>query len=112
MFRIFIVFNINISSYFSNIAPAIVRLGDQNLARSDDGAKPVDYPVKSFIKHEHYNARTRENDIALIELNRTVIFDKTFIRPACLQQTEKISQTVVAVSKRRNTSERFNKLLI
>lgn len=80
-------------------------MGDQNLAKIDDGAKPVDYRVKRVIKHEHYNARTKENDIALIELNKNVIFDKTHIRPACLQQTNNFNRTVVAVSKQKNASE-------
>lgn len=82
-------------------------MGDQNLAKTDDGAKPVDYRVKRVIKHEHYNARTKENDIALIELNRNVIFDKAFIRPACLQQTNNFNRTVVAVSRPMNVTEHF-----
>lgn len=79
----------------------IVRLGDQNLKQSDDedGGKAVNYNIKRFIPHENYNIFTKRNDIALIELERNVRFDKDFIRPACLQQElgKDFNQNVTAV---------------
>jgi hypothetical protein len=79
--------------------PTFVRLGDQNLAKDNDGASPVEYKIKQFIKHEKYNSRTKENDIALIELEKDVRFNTSFIRPACLQQNDSHNNTVVAVIK-------------
>lgn len=83
---------------FSNEAPSVVRLGDQNLGRSDDGARPVEYNISRIIRHESYDGSSKENDIALIELERNVTIDKDFIRPACLQVTDDFNRTIVAVS--------------
>lgn len=78
--------------------PSLVRLGDQNLATTNDGARPIEVNVKQFIKHPMYNKkRDKENDIALIELVKEVIFDKSFIRPACLQQNEDHHEKLLAV---------------
>lgn len=62
-----------------------------------DGARPVEYNVKEFIRHKGYNRWTKKNDIALIELEKTVQFTD-FIRPACLQQDDNFNTTVVAVN--------------
>lgn len=80
--------------------PSIVRLGDQNLATNDDGAQPVEYKIETFIKHQQYHHRNKENDIALIKLDKVVIFN-SFIRPACLYSEAEFSGTVIAVSNER-----------
>jgi hypothetical protein len=77
-------------------SPSIVRLGDQNLASSNDGAEPVDYNINRFISHERYDAKTKENDIALIELKSSVTFTE-FIRPACLRQSDSFPRKIIAV---------------
>ena len=77
--------------------PAIVRLGDQNLIRTDDNDMGIDYKVKRIIVHPKYNRDTKLNDIALLELEKEVVFDKVFIRPACLQQNLNFSSVVIAV---------------
>ena len=78
--------------------PSLVRLGDQNLLTTDDGAQPVDYLVKSFRWHPDYNQYKKFNDIALIELKTVVIFTE-FIRPACLHQGHSDEvYSVIAVS--------------
>lgn len=64
-------------------------------SRSDSNAT-IDIDIKRFIKHPDYNPE-QENDIALIELTRSVIFDKVFIRPACLQQQEYYGESLIAV---------------
>jgi hypothetical protein len=76
-----------------------VRLGDQNLRKTDDGADPVDYNIKRFIKHENYKKSLKENDIALIELVTSVNFTK-FIRPACLKQDDIGIEKVIAVIRK------------
>ncbi|XP_001658478.3 serine protease snake isoform X1 [Aedes aegypti] len=64
--------------------PSFVRLGDQNLFREDDGAKPKDVGIADFIRHpEFIRNQGLYNDIALIRLVRAVTFSN-FIRPACL----------------------------
>ncbi|KAM3955049.1 LOW QUALITY PROTEIN: venom protease [Aphomia sociella] len=64
--------------------PVIVRLGDQNIDPAvDDGAKPIDVPIKKIHKHPEYKPPKRYNDIALLELNSDVEFESA-IRPACL----------------------------
>ncbi|XP_063371926.1 venom protease-like isoform X1 [Cydia amplana] len=66
--------------------PAIVRLGDQNIDPSvQDGATPVEVPIKQIVKHPDYKPPHRYNDIALLELATDVDFSNT-IRPACLWQ--------------------------
>jgi Trypsin len=62
-------------------------LGDQNLRTFDDGADPVEYKVKKFIKHKNYNELSKENDIALIELEKDVTFSE-FVLPTCLHQSD------------------------
>lgn len=71
-----------------------------------DGAKPVDYRIESFIKHPNYNHYSKENDIALIELEKKVIFS-AFIRPACLYQQQDFIGMVVAVTKVQFTKMNF-----
>ncbi|XP_026753339.2 venom protease-like [Galleria mellonella] len=67
-----------------NPEPVIVRLGDQNIDPSvNDGASPVDVPIKKIHKHPEYKPPSRYNDIALMELNTDVEFESA-IRPACL----------------------------
>lgn len=76
----------------------MVRLGDQNLAKANDGAQPVEYDIeKPLIEHEDYNMGYRTNDIALIKLAKNVIFTD-FIRPACLHQGGEPGEKVIAVN--------------
>ncbi|XP_052889342.1 serine protease snake-like [Anopheles moucheti] len=70
--------------------PSIVRLGDQNLVREDDGAEPEDYDIKRFIVHPDFKwSAGKYNDLALIETNERVVFTN-FIRPACLYTSERL----------------------
>ncbi|XP_025837407.1 serine protease snake-like [Agrilus planipennis] len=64
-------------------APSLVRLGDLDLNRVDDGSEHREYSVADIIVHENYRPPVKYNDIALLKLNREVEFSK-FIRPACL----------------------------
>lgn len=89
--------------------PNIVRLGDQNLAKNDD-AQPQEFNVKTVTKHEKYSHRTKENDIALIELDGSIDLKASipFIRPACIHQEHEFSGTVVAVRKLQAICETYN----
>ncbi|XP_055585428.1 uncharacterized protein LOC129738271 [Uranotaenia lowii] len=77
--------------------PSFVRLGDQNLARPDDGAQPIDVDIDSFTQHPNFMRRQGwYNDIGLIRLVRPVEFNN-FIRPACLyDQLEMQTDQVIA----------------
>lgn len=80
--------------------PKLVRLGDKNLIRPDDGAEPAEYKIQKILKHPRFKRRTLENDIGLIKLNKIVIFTE-FIRPACLYQKSILRNNteVIAVKK-------------
>lgn len=61
----------------------IVRLGDLDFGRESDDARPEDFRVRRYIEHKDYNSATIYNDIALVELERSVSFD-AYKHPACL----------------------------
>ncbi|XP_075984691.1 venom serine protease Bi-VSP-like [Anticarsia gemmatalis] len=61
----------------------VVRLGELDLAREDEGATPVDVLIKQKIKHEQYSASAYTNDIAVLILERDVQFTD-LIRPICI----------------------------
>ncbi|KAL0809035.1 hypothetical protein ABMA28_012676 [Loxostege sticticalis] len=65
-------------------APAVVRLGDQNIDTAvNDGANPIDIPIRNIHKHPSYKPPSKYHDIALLELATLVEFEDA-IRPACL----------------------------
>ena len=65
-------------------APTTVRLGVDNFVNQFAG----EYSVESFIKHPEYSPRmARYNDIGLIKLKESVVFQKR-MKPACLWQTD------------------------
>lgn len=76
-----------------------MRLGVQNLATNKPDSVAVELKIKNFIKHPEYNSNDNLNDIALIELDETVKFDKKLLRPACLQQQEYFGSNATAVWK-------------
>ncbi|KAI5636812.1 trypsin domain-containing protein [Phthorimaea operculella] len=67
-----------------NPAPVVVRLGEQNLDPTvQDGARPVEVPIKSILRYPEYKPPKRYHDLALLELATNVDFEAN-IRPACL----------------------------
>lgn len=72
--------------------PKIVRLGDQNLKRTDDDSPTRDYSIVQVIRHPDYKPSSKYNDIALIELERDVEFTD-YIKPACLWTTFNVNYT-------------------
>ena len=62
---------------------ATVLLGEHVIGDDDDKANPEEFKVANVIKHEEYNSRSYDNDIAIIELEEEVTFKKG-ISPICL----------------------------
>lgn len=60
-----------------------VRLGEHKLNDDQDGATPVDFPVRQIRRHPNFVPRTFKNDIALLTLDGSVSFGKS-VRPICL----------------------------
>jgi len=57
----------------------MARLGELNLDPSfNDGATPLDVPIKRIISHEGYDSEGVSNDIALLKLNHSVAYTGTF----------------------------------
>lgn len=67
---------------FSPEQPTFARLGVVNLHEHNPNDSPVDVAFERIIIHPNYTSRPLKNDIALLELNRTIT--EKFIRPACL----------------------------
>nr|XP_032522492.1 venom protease-like [Danaus plexippus plexippus] len=61
----------------------VVRLGELDFERDNDGASPIDLSIKRKIKHENFDYASFTNDIGLLILGKDVEFSK-FIRPICL----------------------------
>ena len=58
-------------------------LGDLNLERTDDDARPENYRIIERIKYNKYQGRFAYHDIALLKLEKDVEFN-AWIRPSCL----------------------------
>lgn len=69
-----------------------MRLGEQNLVRTDDRANPRDIAVEAVITHPSYKTSSHYSDIAVVKLTEAVVFNK-FIRPACLWQNHDVNST-------------------
>lgn len=74
------------------IKPTIIRLGEQNLKRDDDGSVAEDFAIIQSIRHPSYRASSKYYDIALFQLDRDVRLND-YIRPACLWQRFDINYT-------------------
>ncbi|CAL7934482.1 unnamed protein product [Xylocopa violacea] len=67
----------------------VVRIGDLNLARDDDGAHPVQIEIESKIIHPDYVNTAFVNDIAILRLAREVpISDDVY--PICLPTSNEL----------------------
>jgi hypothetical protein len=73
----------------------VVRLGEYNIERDNDGADPEDYGIQRIIIHPNYYKTLKYNDIALLRLDRDVRFNQ-YIRPACLPSDNVIRGRPVA----------------
>lgn len=62
---------------------AWVRVGDLNLVKTDDDAKPQNIRIINRIRHPSYKRPVEYHDIALLQLEKNVIFNR-WVRPCCL----------------------------
>lgn len=74
------------------IPPNVVRLGEQNLIRTDDGAYAQDYEIEKIVKHPSFENSKKYFDIALLKLDQKVLMGD-FVRPACLWQSNFLNYT-------------------
>lgn len=70
----------------------VVRLGELDLAKEDEGATPLDVLIKQKVKHEQYSATSYTNDIGILILDREVTFTE-LIKPICIPKDEKLRAT-------------------
>ncbi|KPI97653.1 Proclotting enzyme [Papilio xuthus] len=61
----------------------LVRLGELDLEKEDDGAAPIDVLIKTKIEHENYSRNSLTNDIGVLVLQQDVTFTK-LIHPICI----------------------------
>ncbi|XP_017772387.1 PREDICTED: serine protease snake-like [Nicrophorus vespilloides] len=59
------------------------RFGDLDLKDTNDGAYPQEYRVEERIAHPDYKSPSRYHDLALLKLERAVLFN-AYVRPICL----------------------------
>lgn len=65
------------------LSSLLVILGAHDLSGDIGRFKPVSIPVRRMIVHRRYNPATFENDLALLELERPVVFQPHIV-PICL----------------------------
>ncbi|PSN50157.1 Serine protease snake, partial [Blattella germanica] len=66
-----------------------IRLGELNLATTDDKTQVQDFAIEKIIRHPDYASPAHYNDIALIQIDRNATFDG-FVRPACIHTEESL----------------------
>ncbi|KAL0868195.1 hypothetical protein ABMA27_007736 [Loxostege sticticalis] len=67
----------------------VVRLGELDLEREDEGATPVDVLIKYKIKHEEYSPTAFTNDIGILVLDKEMSFTD-LIRPICIPKDSEL----------------------
>jgi secreted trypsin-like serine protease len=75
--------------------PVVVLLGAVNL--NEPGFTAQTYHVKKWVQHPEYSTARVYNDIAVIELDRTVKFSEN-IQPACLYTKSEIPNNGLEVT--------------
>ncbi|XP_071055523.1 venom protease-like [Onthophagus taurus] len=63
---------------------SLIRLGELDLASETEHAEPQDFNVLKTFTHPQYDFESFYHDIALIKLDRPVIYTK-YVKPACLE---------------------------
>lgn len=70
-------------SFFQRGEPKWVRVGDLNIFKTNEDAKPQERRIAEIIKYPQYKQPSQYHDIALLRMNSRVNFD-AYVRPACL----------------------------
>ncbi|XP_017090221.3 mast cell protease 1A-like [Drosophila bipectinata] len=91
-------FVLTAAHYLSDEKQYIVRLGEYNRDIYDDEA--VDYDVIKSFTHAYFNKDTHENDIAMLLLERRVVYTD-YIQPICVVLDPGQKQAVDAASSLR-----------
>lgn len=87
---------LNIPFHCSNLQ--VIRLGELDYSRNNDGADPKDYNISGITIHPEYglmNLDATYNDIALIRLTEKVVLTPD-VRPACLPTSMEIGDRMIA----------------
>lgn len=78
--------------------PTYARLGVVKLFDNNTVDPPIDVGIQQYFSHPNYTGRPLKNDIALLQLNRTITED--FLRPACLYTnfTDPDAETLLTIA--------------
>lgn len=68
--------------------PKFVRLGDLDIARTDDVAEPQEYRIVRTIPHPNYKQPKKYHDIALIEIDSDIELTE-YVGVGCLDTASK-----------------------
>ncbi len=60
-----------------------VRVGEHDVSTANDGVTPEDVAIKRVTSHQQYSPTNQRNDIAVLLLERPVVFREGVV-PACL----------------------------
>lgn len=74
------------------VKPKVIRLGERNLKRINDGSEFEDFGIAESIRHPDYRTSSKYNDIALFKLDRNIRITD-YIAPACLWPNFNINYT-------------------
>jgi secreted trypsin-like serine protease len=74
--------------------PKWVRLGELNLNDTTEDADPQDFDVEAVFVHPDYKPPSLYNDVALLKLKKTVLFN-LYIKPACVHTEEKLPNSLI-----------------
>lgn len=78
--------------------PTYARLGVVKLQDNTTNDPPVDVGIQQYFVHPNYTGRPLKNDIALLQLNRTIT--EVFLQPACLytNMTDPDTETLLTIA--------------
>lgn len=63
----------------NKVESMIVRVGDKNLQKTDDGATPQEFKVKRILIHPQYKKGLKYHDIALLQLSKKATWVEQFL---------------------------------
>lgn len=84
-----------------------MRLGDIDLQSASEDASPETFGIIERFIHPNYNSPAQYNDIALLRLDRNVIFNE-YISPICLQTTPNLQNTKLIATGWGRTEHGYN----